>query len=615
MNRAIVGLVFLIGVVFAEVVLAGPLEEGTAAYSRSDYPTAFRIWSGLADQGDATAQVWLGLMYARGHGVPRDDAEAVRWYRKAAEQGFAWGQTNLGYMYTQGRGIAKDDAEAVQWFLKAAGQDFAMAQDNLGVMYRDGHGVTQNPAMAVDWFRKSAEHGYAQGQNHLGLMYRAGRGIAKDDAQAVEWFRKAAEQGDALGQLNLGVMYRAGRGIAKDDAEAERWLRRAAAQGDLRAQSLLSSTTRRPTKMSGSEPEFPPDAIAAGIERGRVVAQVLIDETGNVYEVTILKADPPGHFDQAVIQALSQWTFLGDGTKRKTEIETKFELNDGLARSPGELKSTIAALVKKYEGAQSAAFPPDAERAALAHEVIQVSLARDKWSNETLSQEMDDPRKSTNLSPQLVDAMRAAVQASFQPDAILASWERKLAETMDAATLQVGLQWERSDLGRHINRLEAEAKKPDQHAAYVESVRQLVSKGGTVNDARTRACAQVDILANQTDALLPVFEAISAVGVMALGAQQGQQVDKAAIEHAVVTARPLFRETARQVVLAGCLFELRELTDGEFEQWLAFLRSEAGGRYARGASAALRDALLARAEPFTRVMLEVARILRARGEA
>tara|TARA_B100000809_G_scaffold144074_1_gene141637 strand:+ start:42 stop:566 length:525 start_codon:yes stop_codon:yes gene_type:complete len=40
-----------------------------------------------AEQGDAVAQFSLGVMYYKGHGVPENDAEAVKWYRKAAEQG------------------------------------------------------------------------------------------------------------------------------------------------------------------------------------------------------------------------------------------------------------------------------------------------------------------------------------------------------------------------------------------------------------------------------------------------------------------------------------------------------------------------------------------------
>lgn len=40
-----------------------------------------------AEQGHATAQFNLGLMYAQGEGVPQDSREGVAWIRRAAEQG------------------------------------------------------------------------------------------------------------------------------------------------------------------------------------------------------------------------------------------------------------------------------------------------------------------------------------------------------------------------------------------------------------------------------------------------------------------------------------------------------------------------------------------------
>ena len=69
-----------------------------------------------ADQGDATAQVSLGVMYEFGRGVPKDEVEAVKWYRKAADQGNADGQNNLGNMYAYGQGVPKDEVEAVKWY-------------------------------------------------------------------------------------------------------------------------------------------------------------------------------------------------------------------------------------------------------------------------------------------------------------------------------------------------------------------------------------------------------------------------------------------------------------------------------------------------------------------
>ena len=37
--------------------------EGFAAYTRGDYTTALQHWQPLADQGNASAQSWLGRMY------------------------------------------------------------------------------------------------------------------------------------------------------------------------------------------------------------------------------------------------------------------------------------------------------------------------------------------------------------------------------------------------------------------------------------------------------------------------------------------------------------------------------------------------------------------------
>jgi TPR repeat protein len=70
-------------------------------------------------------------MYQEGHGVAKDDREAVKWYRKAAEQGNAPAQYSLGVMYEDGRGVTKDESEAVKWYRKAAEQGDADAKDAL----------------------------------------------------------------------------------------------------------------------------------------------------------------------------------------------------------------------------------------------------------------------------------------------------------------------------------------------------------------------------------------------------------------------------------------------------------------------------------------------------
>jgi hypothetical protein len=100
--------------------LAGPLEEGEAAYDHKNYTAALGLLRPLADQGDTEAQTYLGLMYDHGNGVPQNYAEALSWFRKAAEQGNGHGEANLGVMYVAGHGVARDYDEALKWLRKSA---------------------------------------------------------------------------------------------------------------------------------------------------------------------------------------------------------------------------------------------------------------------------------------------------------------------------------------------------------------------------------------------------------------------------------------------------------------------------------------------------------------
>jgi TPR repeat protein len=69
-----------------------------------------------AQQGDATAQLNLGIMYDIGQGVPQDFGEAAKWYRLAADQGDVSAQTLLAIMYNIGQGVPQDYVEAHKWF-------------------------------------------------------------------------------------------------------------------------------------------------------------------------------------------------------------------------------------------------------------------------------------------------------------------------------------------------------------------------------------------------------------------------------------------------------------------------------------------------------------------
>ena len=94
-----------------------------------------------AEQGDASAQNNLGMRFATGDGVTRDDAEAVLWFRRSALQGSPYGQTSLGAMYFHGRGVTQDDDEAVRWYRLGFEGGATVAAFNLALMYEKGRGV------------------------------------------------------------------------------------------------------------------------------------------------------------------------------------------------------------------------------------------------------------------------------------------------------------------------------------------------------------------------------------------------------------------------------------------------------------------------------------------
>ena len=108
---------------------------------------------------EAEAHFQLGLKHGNGDGVPKDGAEAARWFLKAAEQGHTGAQLLLGAAYGLGEGVPKDDAEAARWYRKAAEQGNAMGQEALGLVYAIGEGVPKDNIVSYMWSNLAGKQG------------------------------------------------------------------------------------------------------------------------------------------------------------------------------------------------------------------------------------------------------------------------------------------------------------------------------------------------------------------------------------------------------------------------------------------------------------------------
>src|SRR5215831_6101449 len=137
---------------------------------------------------------------------PASNSPATRWTEieekallRRAQQGDASAQFWLGTAYEQGWFGKPDYQEALKWLRRGAKRDDPDAQDCLGQMYENGEGVPQDYAQAAKWYRKAAEHvpdlgGAGQGRNNLGLLYLSGQGVPKDVVLAYMWFRLAGTE-------------------------------------------------------------------------------------------------------------------------------------------------------------------------------------------------------------------------------------------------------------------------------------------------------------------------------------------------------------------------------------------------------------------------------------
>jgi TPR repeat protein len=97
-----------------------------------------------------------------------------------------------------GAGVPKDSAEAVKWFRLAADQGYGQAQYNLGLSYAKGIGVEKDDAEAVKWWRLVAEQGIAEGQIRMVNAYGLGVGIPMDFVEANKWAILAASNGQSI---------------------------------------------------------------------------------------------------------------------------------------------------------------------------------------------------------------------------------------------------------------------------------------------------------------------------------------------------------------------------------------------------------------------------------
>jgi hypothetical protein len=181
---------------------AAEIQRGYTRYQRGDYQQALTEWRLAAAQGYADAENNLGVMYAKGQGVPQDYATAVKWYRLAAAQGYADAECNLGVMYAKGQGVPQDYATAVKWYRLAAAQGLADAENNLGVTYLTGIDVQDSRAQIKTYLRAATSSVDVEASTNakklLEVLNATPRSTVGNEDCRLAWLRDALGKGQGI---------------------------------------------------------------------------------------------------------------------------------------------------------------------------------------------------------------------------------------------------------------------------------------------------------------------------------------------------------------------------------------------------------------------------------
>ncbi len=173
----------------------------TASRDSVDFPTLLAALCRAADQGNAEAQLRLGMLYANGEGVDLNYVTAAEWFTRAAEQGQLEACRTLAWLYANGFGVAQDDAMARHWYLRAAEGGDPAAQCSVATMYQWGRmGVARDVERMLHWYEQAAARNYPVAQFALGKLMAQGQLVPRNDEAAFQWFTLAILNGSKVAQ-------------------------------------------------------------------------------------------------------------------------------------------------------------------------------------------------------------------------------------------------------------------------------------------------------------------------------------------------------------------------------------------------------------------------------
>ncbi|MDI7776400.1 tetratricopeptide repeat protein [Asticcacaulis sp. EMRT-3] len=236
------------------------LNDAFNAFDAKDYPKALDLFhKSYAKMGYDSAALMEGKMYLAGMGTKPDAKQAILWLRKVVEGRFGPDDEmhfnpddptymntrvdaamTLAKIYMTGLGVPRDAAEARRWYIKADEFGYMPATHTVGEIYQYGYAGEKNVPKAVTYYKKAGTAGYAPSMYALGELYLAGDdGVTQDRKAGAQWLMAAAKRGHAGALYAIGNMYDLGDILPHDAQKAATYYKEAALKGQPDAEDAI----------------------------------------------------------------------------------------------------------------------------------------------------------------------------------------------------------------------------------------------------------------------------------------------------------------------------------------------------------------------------------------
>ena len=229
-------------------------KKGQSCFLQKDFKNAAEYFLKAAEDGHPDAQCNLGVLYAKGLGVPKDMKDALRWLLKAAEQGHAGAKKNLRLLQEGNQSAKKgsgNNLDLLREIIEKSDENTKIKMRFISVTM----GIPWDQEEESAFIRELAEKGDLDMQSSLARDYQFGNNVPQNYEEALKWYKKLALQEDSSAQCKVGEFFFMGYGVEKNLAEAEKWWQKASNNGDENARQYLKILSGQETQRQREIPE------------------------------------------------------------------------------------------------------------------------------------------------------------------------------------------------------------------------------------------------------------------------------------------------------------------------------------------------------------------------